>query len=156
MVRRGREPLTFDEAVRLEEAVLGGSKVQPSGKPSGEWSDTTEGEEGGVGLGHHRGYLSRGLYVDHLKRWQRFFGEEQMLVLKSEEFFENPQQTLDTVFEFLDLPQWEPEVSEIKPKKRNAGRYEEEMDPETRRRLEEYFEPHNRRLYEFLGTDFGW
>jgi len=24
------------------------------------------------------------------------------------------------------------------------------MDPATRRRLEEYFEPHNRRLYEYL------
>jgi hypothetical protein len=30
------------------------------------------------------------------------------------------------------------------------------MDPATRRRLEEYFEPHNRRLYEYLGVDFGW
>ena len=39
--------------------------------------------------------------------------------------------------------------------KRNKGRYEE-MDPATRRRLEEYFEPHNKRLYNFLGVDFGW
>lgn len=30
------------------------------------------------------------------------------------------------------------------------------MDPATRLRLEEYFEPHNRRLYEYLGVDFGW
>jgi hypothetical protein len=30
------------------------------------------------------------------------------------------------------------------------------MGPATRRRLEEYFVPHNRRLYDFLGADFGW
>ena len=30
------------------------------------------------------------------------------------------------------------------------------MDPTTRQRLEEYFEPHNERLYEHLGVDFEW
>jgi len=30
------------------------------------------------------------------------------------------------------------------------------MDPSTRRRLEAYFEPYNKRLYECLGVDFGW
>jgi hypothetical protein len=30
------------------------------------------------------------------------------------------------------------------------------MKPETREKLQAYFEPHNRRLYEYLGTDFGW
>jgi hypothetical protein len=33
---------------------------------------------------------------------------------------------------------------------------EQRMDPAIRRRLEEYFEPHNQRLYEHLGVDFGW
>jgi hypothetical protein len=30
------------------------------------------------------------------------------------------------------------------------------MVPATRQRLESFFEPHNRRLYEHLGVDFGW
>jgi hypothetical protein len=30
------------------------------------------------------------------------------------------------------------------------------MDLAIRRRLEDFFEPHNRRLYEYLGVDFGW
>jgi hypothetical protein len=78
-----------------------------------------------------------------------------MLVLKSEDFFDDPKGTLMTALEFLDLPEWEPDASKLE-KKRNAGRYEDDMNPQTRRRLEEYFEPHNRRLYEFLGKDFGW
>ena len=80
------------------------------------------------------------------------FREEQILVLKSEDFFERPKETLKVVLNFLGLPDWEPEAWEIRKK----GRYERGMDPATRRRLEEYFEPHNRRLYEFLGRDLGW
>jgi hypothetical protein len=90
--------------------------------------------------------------VDQLLRWSKFFDGEQMLVLKSEDFFERTTDTLKLVQSFLDLPDWEPKTWEIHKK----GDYEQEMDPATRRRLEEFFEPHNRRLYEFLGVDFGW
>jgi hypothetical protein len=88
-----------------------------------------------------------------------------MLVLKSEDFFERPQETLEIAFRFLGLPEWEVQVPEPRDRpdrdrseriRRNRGTYEREMDPETRRRLEEYFEPHNRRLYDYLGTNFGW
>jgi hypothetical protein len=30
------------------------------------------------------------------------------------------------------------------------------MDPALRQRLIEYFRPHNARLYDYLGVDFGW
>jgi hypothetical protein len=75
-----------------------------------------------------------------------------MLVLKSEDFFERPKETLKGVLDFLGVPEWEPEALEVRQK----GRYEQKMDPATRRRLEEYFEPHNKRLYDYLGKDFGW
>jgi hypothetical protein len=78
-----------------------------------------------------------------------------MLVLKSEDLFERPQDTLKLTLEFLDLPGWEPEASALRGK-RNKGDYEQKIDPTIRRRLEDYFEPHNRRLYEYLGVDFGW
>ena len=122
--RKGREPLTFEEAIEAE-------KTQTLAC---------------------RKYLSRSTYADHLLRWSRFFAEEQMLVLKSEDFFERTQDTLERVLDFLDLPNWELEASE----KRNKGKYEPKMDPTTRQRLEEYFEPHNERLYEHLGVDFEW
>jgi hypothetical protein len=103
-----------------------------------------------------RGYLRRSVYVEHLLRWRRFFDEEQMLVLKSEDLFERTQETLERVLDFLELPSWEP--SEVLEKKqRNKGEYESEIERATRQRLEEYFEAHNERLYEYLGIDFeGW
>jgi hypothetical protein len=103
----------------------------------------------------HEVRLVRGIYVDHLLRWRRFYSDEQMLVLKSEDFFEEPVETLKSVLNFLDLPQWEPDVSQLR-ESRHEGNYEQSMDSSTRRRLEAYFRPYNQRLYEYLGVDFGW
>jgi hypothetical protein len=149
VVRKGRETRSFEEAI----GAVG------KGWSSGRGSEVPERE-------HHahpsrRGYLSRSIYVEHLLRWSEFFPREQMLVLKSEDFFDNPKETLKTVFSFLDLPEREFEALETRKERkkrdrRNRGGYEGEMNPATRRHLEEYFEPHNRRLYEYLGKDFGW
>ena len=95
--------------------------------------------------------LRRGTYVNHLPRWGEFFSDEQMLVLKSEDLFECPRETLKTVLNFLDLPEWEPKAWESGKKQ-----HYEPMAPATRRRLEQYFKPYNERLYEFLGVDLGW
>jgi len=103
----------------------------------------------------HSSYVSRGIYVDQLLRWFEFFSKEQMLILKSEDFFERPVETLKVVLTFLDLPDWQPEASELQ-QRRHTGTYRQKMDPSTRRRLEAYFEPHNQRLYECLDVDFGW
>jgi Sulfotransferase domain len=99
--------------------------------------------------------LQRSIYVDHLLRWSSFFSDEQMLVLKSEDVFERPQEMLKRVQDFLDLPVWTPTDSDLQDK-RNKGSYEQPMNPITKRQLEEYFKPHNQRLYEYLGEDFGW
>jgi Sulfotransferase domain len=135
VVRKGRETRTFEEVI--------GVNKRPPGK-GGEFSEHRE---------------------DQLLRWAEFFPREQLLVLKSEDFFERPVESLKPVLAFLGLPDWEPEIPEFRGEgdkdeyeriKRNKGTYEEGMDPATRRRLEEYFEPHNKRLYEYLGTDLGW
>jgi hypothetical protein len=100
-------------------------------------------------------YLSRGIYIDQLLHWFEFFSQEQMLILKSEDFFQRPVETLKVVLDFLDLPEWEPEALELQAR-RHEGGYRQKMDPSTRRRLETYFKPYNQRLYECLDVDFGW
>jgi hypothetical protein len=142
VIRQRRETRTFEEAIEAEERRLFGK----DGKAS-------EHEEG-VGLDDvlYTKYLCRGIYVDQLLRWSKVFGDTQMLVLNSEDFFEHTLDTLKLALNFLDLPDWEPEAWKI----RNKGEYKQKMDPAIRRRLEDFFEPHNRRLYEYLGVDFGW
>ena len=96
-------------------------------------------------------YLPRGIYVDQLQRWFEYFSKDQMLILKSEDFFEQTAESLRLVHDYLELPHHELESSN----RERTDRYPP-MNPDTRRRLEAYFEPHNQRLYEFLGVDFGW
>jgi hypothetical protein len=99
----------------------------------------------------HYSYLSRGLYVDQLKDWMALFPKEQMLILRSEDFFAEPGRILQQVFQFLELPAWA--LPQYKPY--NAREYTT-MDAATRNRLSRYFEPHNRRLHDLLGRDFAW
>jgi hypothetical protein len=147
MVRRGRVTRTFEEVIEKEKALLLGAPE--SGEEREEYLDKArESSESWIQA------LYKGIYVEHLARWAEHFDREQMLILKSEDFFARPQEVLQQVFRFLDLPEWEPDPSEFE-RKRNTRRYEK-MDPETRRSLEEYFEPHNQRLYDFLGRDLGW
>jgi hypothetical protein len=124
--RKGREHLTFEDAI---EAAMTQTEAR-------------------------RGYLSRSIYVDQLLRWSRFFSQEQMLVLKSEDLFERTQDTFKHIQDFLNLPYWEPETWEPETSEvRNTGAYEQGMHSATRRRLEEFFKPHNERLYEYFGVD---
>jgi hypothetical protein len=143
VARKGREPLTFEEAIGAKKTQRGkGGETSERGAP--------------INLDDaRRKYLSKSIYVDQLLRWSEFFADEQMLVLKSEDFFERGPDTLKRVLDFLDLPDWEPAAWEEIPRKRNKREYEG-MHPATRRRLKRFFEPHNRRLYEYLGVDFGW
>ncbi len=149
LVGREREPQTFEEAVGLEV----NTEPQEEHSPGGEGKDP--GLENGTGLNDRSGYLSRGVYVDQLQRWSEYFSRDQMLVLKSEELYESPVETLKVAQGFLGLPEWEPKAARL-PKRRNPGSYERGMAPATRRKLEEYFRPHNERLYEYLGRDLGW
>ncbi len=153
-VRKGHENRTFEEAIERE-----------IGRPLRGDDEIFEHQDNVNVATRNYEYLSKSIYADQLLRWSEFFPREQMLVLKSEDFFENPKETLKRAFDFLDLPEWEIQAPEPRDgrdrdryerNKRNKGTYEEGMDPATRRRLEEYFEPHNKRLYKFLGTDFGW
>jgi hypothetical protein len=70
--------------------------------------------------GARRSYLSKSIHVDHVLRWSRFFSDEQMLVLTSEDFLERAADTLKRVLCFLDLPEWEPEAWEIRDKGRDG------------------------------------
>ena len=145
MVRNGWETQTFEEVV--EEAIE--TEVT---WPFGE-DKVSALDENRARIDRARnGYVSNGIYIDQLLHWSKSFDSEQMLVLKSEDFFERTPHTLEVVLDFLDLPDWKPETWEI----RRKGDYEQEMHQTTRRRLEKYFEPHNQSLYEYLGVDFGW
>lgn len=139
-VRNGTETLSFEEAIEREAERL-----------SGEWEKIGHGAYDS--LSHRRySYLSRGVYVDQLKNWRACFPEEQLLILRSEDLFADTSAVLEMTAGFLGLPAMERENR----RRVNKGAYTEAMDEETRGYLIDYFRPHNERLYEYTGRDFGW
>lgn len=135
-LRAGIETVSFDQAIDEEEARLAAESDTEGERPDDQSFEYQQ-----------RSYLRRGIYADQLESWNT----KEMLVLKTEDMYEQPEQTLRKAFGFLDLPYHAPEGF----KKLNAAPYPD-MDPSSRQRLVRYFEPHNRRLYESIGMDMGW
>ncbi|MEO8955645.1 MAG: sulfotransferase domain-containing protein [Ktedonobacteraceae bacterium] len=102
-----------------------------------------------------RGYLSRGMYVDQLQAWMKLFPREQFLILKSEEFYTDPASTIKQVLDFLNVSATDLQISKEVYKPYNNYTYAR-MNPALRKHLIAYFEPHNARLYDYLGVNFGW
>lgn len=132
-LRKGNEPLSFEEAIAREPERLAASD-DPRDL---SW--------------RHHSYLSRGLYADQLRRWLEIFPREQFMIIQSEAFYAEPEQTLHRVQEFVGLPAHT-------PARFKAFHYSEypEMAPELLSQLKEHFAPHNRDLYDLLGVDYGW
>lgn len=97
------------------------------------------------------GYLLRSRYAEQIERWLELVPREQFLFVSTETMADQPLRTLHEICDFLDLPRHEPVQL---PRFFNA-RYDA-MPAETRAELGEYFRPHNERLYELVGVDFGW
>lgn len=140
----GVEPLSFTEAIEQEEERLAGEEEKMSNNIRY------------YSFNHrHYAYLARGRYLEQLQLWLKFFPRERLLIFKSEDLYENPSQVLKQTLEFLDMPYQVLKEKKEEYQQFNKAHYEK-MDAQTRARLVEYFKPHNERLYEFLGRDFGW
>ena len=139
-VRKKRESMSFEDAIKMEEERL-----------RGEFDKIIKDENYYSFNYLHYSYLARGIYVEQLKRLHQYFKKEHILIIRSEDFFKDAQASFEQVLQFLDLPSWQ--LKDFK--KANVGSYSK-MDATTRSRLLNYFEPHNHRLYEYLGINFGW
>ena len=124
-------------------------------------------------------HLRDGLYAQHLERWLKFFSKEQLLVLHTKDLYTNLDQTLSETFEFLNLPKYQIEnrieknkIDKIRPlsgherniyknidsKTRtlfNVQNYPE-IKSETRKFLQDFFRPHNEKLFKMIGKRFDW
>ncbi|OCQ93928.1 polysaccharide/polyol phosphate ABC transporter ATP-binding protein [Oscillatoriales cyanobacterium USR001] len=96
-------------------------------------------------------YLGRGIYVEQLKNWLEYFPKEQLLVLKSEDFYENTPQNFAQVLEFLEIS-----AGRVKEFTKYAVNNYNDLPEKMRKKLEEYFKPHNQQLSKYLHRDFNW
>jgi hypothetical protein len=138
--RGGWETLSFAEAIEREPERLAGEEERLRADPRySSYSHRTY------------SYLRRGRYIEQLRRWMEHFPRANLLVIQSEWLFRDPAGATGAVQQFLGLRPYQcPSYKTFL-----QGQYSK-MDPELRRRLVAYFEPHNRELYEWLGEAYDW
>jgi hypothetical protein len=139
-VRHGFEKHSFGEALRLEEERLETALpdlLSPPGYDSR--------------VARKQSYKARGRYAEQLERWLKHFPREQLRIYTTRELAAEPERIHADLFSFLGVSPWEVPACPD----RNVGSYEP-MAPHIREHLEEYFAPHNQRLYRLLGRDLGW
>jgi hypothetical protein len=163
-VRLRREPLSFEDALHAEQARL-----------HGELDKMISNENYNSFNYREYSYVSRSTYIDQIRTWMSLFDASQMLIIKSEDLYEDTEATYRTVTDFLGIQAFIPNKTEyfmarlhqavsrirlpeyIRHKSlwSNRGIYPA-MSPVTRDTLYAYFRPYNGILYEYLGRDFGW
>jgi len=143
-VRAGNGDLTFKEAIEKEPERLKNEFKKMYNTPD-YYSFNLQ----------HSSYLERGKYINQLKIWYKFFPENQILTLKSDDFYKEPEIITNKVFKFLGLPYQPSKTVNNKFIKYNVGEYQS-MDNVIREYLFKYFEPYNSKLYEFLGKNLRW
>lgn len=139
--RKGREPLGALDAFRAEPRRLEGEAEKALADPAYESEALM-----------HFNYLTRGHYAEHLERWSSRYSDDQILVLRSDDLFDRPEETFSRTLRFLGLAHWMPEAFPV----RNPGTNRREVDVEVRGFLESYYASHNVRLGTMLGSDFDW
>jgi hypothetical protein len=139
-VRLGREPLSFEDALDREPERLRGEVERMVAEPtyfSDAWWNYT--------------YAARGRYAEQLERWFAVFPREQLLVLFTEELYEDTPGAYARVLSFLGA-----RPHELTSYPRIFDHEYVTMDPATRARLEAEFEEPNRELARLLGRELPW
>ncbi|MFM8593408.1 MAG: sulfotransferase domain-containing protein, partial [Chloroflexota bacterium] len=91
------------------------------------------------------------LYVEQLRRWYQWFSKDQVLVVRSEDLYQEPLATLNRVIAFLELA---PLVA-IDAVVHNERPYAP-METGFRKTLVSAFRASNHELEELLGRRLGW
>lgn len=135
-VANGYEKLSFKDAIVREYNIT-----------DGIWKPRDL-RANGISQYVHFSYLSKGIYVKHLKWWMAKIPRERFLILKSEAFFNNPGDGLSKVLNFLGLPP----SDRSNFRKYNEGEYEP-LDDKIRSQLLAFYAPYNDELSCLLDMD---
>ncbi len=101
----------------------------------------------------HHSYKSRGRYAEQLVRYYSRFPRDQILVLRSEDLFGNPASTLEMIYDFVDVDN-RFKNADLEPW--NVGKNRSDVDASIYEYLDDYFRPHNQKLYDLVGQNMGW
>ncbi|MFE3453698.1 sulfotransferase domain-containing protein [Nonomuraea sp. NPDC059194] len=139
-VGAGVEPLAFEQALAAEPGRLAGEVERMAADPL-YYSKAHD----------YYSYQDRGVYLPQLERWTKLFPAANLLILPAEDLYRDEQRTVNRIAAFLGISEFA-----LRTKERHNHLPAPRMADETKAQLTEFFRPHNRALFDFLGKDFGW
>ena len=98
-----------------------------------------------------RSYLSKGFYDEQMKIWFDRFPKKQIHILSTEDMRDNPQETLQNIFRFLQVSDYEIQ----NPENRKAVEYDQ-MNDDIREKLLKLYKPHNEKFFQIIDKKFDW
>lgn len=107
-------------------------------------------------------YIYVGIYVLHIQAWRKFYPDNQILVICSEEFFSHPNKVLNDVFAFLGLPAFNLKEHKVFNKGSND---EIILSSDLQQQMSEFYASYNQELQALLKNEmridinlasFGW
>jgi hypothetical protein len=130
----------FSRALELEDERVRGEEERlkaDSGYQSFAW--------------RHHAYARRGQYAEQLERVFNHFSRDQVHVMQSEVFFEQPEAEFTGLVRFLGLTPWAPPHFD-----QHNARPGRPMPDDARSRLSEHFRDHDQRLADLLHERPRW
>lgn len=98
--------------------------------------------------------LQTSIYWKAVEFWVKCFGKNNVLVLDVQDYFNNGDDFLNEVYDFVGLPSFE--NPKFKDKVNENPIILPPPDEESINKLSLFFDPHNKKLWEILGKEFIW
>jgi hypothetical protein len=92
-------------------------------------------------------YVQRGFYMDQIEEFLKRFKRDQLLVVIAERIRENTMEEHNRIFSFLGVDP----VDKFHSEDVHLGKYTEKISDRMKEKLRAIYQPHNERLFEFLG-----
>jgi hypothetical protein len=103
-------------------------------------------------------YVSDGIYFNHIKKWYSLFPKENIHCINVDDLSKEPIIVLNKICNFLDIPEHhfknyvKKNVNKEDPRQKTS----KPINPDTRKKLVEFYKPHNKKLESFLNMKFDW
>ena len=136
-VREGSENLSFEDAIQFELDSLKNFEI--------------ESEDDIKKYTISRSYIVKGFYADQLKIWLKLFKSKQLFITSTEDFESNANNTLNKIYDFLEIPQ----INLKNLEKHKVASYPP-MKDETRKFLVDLYKIHNEELFRMISKEFDW
>ncbi|MFW5983427.1 MAG: sulfotransferase domain-containing protein [bacterium] len=98
--------------------------------------------------------LRRGLYVDQIKDYLKYFDRENLHIIGFKDFATNTEKVLRSVYHFLEIPDYP--FSDLNNEPKGKREYQKKMNQETQDYLNEFYKAKNLELFELLKFEPNW